>query len=107
MPDPLLPLLPPAHGAAGVVKHGQPLSLDDPLRVDLIVVGSVAVDPETGCRQGREARVGWEVTVSAHACLGAPKWTQEREAGCPPNCLEFCLMRGRQRARRPHPWLPG
>ena len=42
--------LPPSAHAAGVVKYGQPLSLDDKLRVDLIVVGSVAVDPETGCR---------------------------------------------------------
>ena len=36
--------------AAGVVKYGVPLSLDDKIKVDLIVVGSVAVDPETGCR---------------------------------------------------------
>jgi hypothetical protein len=40
----------PHASAAGVVKYGQPLSLDDKLKVDLIVVGSVAVDPETGCR---------------------------------------------------------
>ncbi|KAL4440528.1 hypothetical protein ABPG75_003529 [Micractinium tetrahymenae] len=39
--------------SAGVVKYGQPLSLDDRLKVDLIVVGSVAVDPETGCRLGK------------------------------------------------------
>lgn len=44
----------PLNAAAGVVKYGQPLSLDDKIKVDLIVVGSVAVDPETGCRCG-----GW------------------------------------------------
>lgn len=42
----------PCCGAAGVVKYGRPVSLDDPLAVDLIVVGSVAVDPLTGCRCG-------------------------------------------------------
>lgn len=39
-------LVPPA----GVAKHGTPVSLDDKVKVDLIVVGSVAVDPQTGCR---------------------------------------------------------
>ncbi|KAI3431325.1 hypothetical protein D9Q98_004383 [Chlorella vulgaris] len=39
--------------SAGVAKHGRPVSLDDPLKVDLIVVGSVAVDPLTGCRCGK------------------------------------------------------
>ncbi|PRW39368.1 5-formyltetrahydrofolate cyclo-ligase COG0212 [Chlorella sorokiniana] len=39
--------------SAGVVKYGVPLSLDDKIKVDLIVVGSVAVDPETGCRLGK------------------------------------------------------
>ncbi|PSC72008.1 5-formyltetrahydrofolate cyclo-ligase [Micractinium conductrix] len=39
--------------SAGVVKYGKPLGLDDRVTVDMIVVGSVAVDPETGCRLGK------------------------------------------------------
>jgi 5-formyltetrahydrofolate cyclo-ligase len=40
--------------SAGVKKHGAPLSLSSTLpRVDLIVVGSVAVDPVTGARIGK------------------------------------------------------
>jgi len=40
--------------SAGVKKHGAPLSLCSTLpRVDLIVVGSVAVDPVTGARIGK------------------------------------------------------
>eukprot|EP00250_Pteridium_aquilinum_P001796 c12007_g1_i1 orf=95-1588(+) len=39
--------------AAGVAKYGKPLGLDAKLKVDLIVIGSVAVDPKTGARLGK------------------------------------------------------
>lgn len=40
--------------SAGVAKYGSPLSLDSPgLKVDLIVVGSSAVDPANGARLGK------------------------------------------------------
>eukprot|EP00897_Mesotaenium_endlicherianum_P001422 jgi/Mesen1/1307/ME000013S00793 len=38
---------------AGLAKYGQPLSLFDKIKVDLIVIGSVAVDPKTGARLGK------------------------------------------------------
>lgn len=39
--------------SAGVAKHGKPIGLDATLKVDLIVIGSVAVDPRTGARLGK------------------------------------------------------
>lgn len=39
--------------ALGVAKYGKPLGLDAKLKVDLIVIGSVAVDPKTGARLGK------------------------------------------------------
>ncbi|KAI5077633.1 hypothetical protein GOP47_0007457 [Adiantum capillus-veneris] len=39
--------------AAGVAKYGKPLGLDAKLKVDLIVIGSVAVNPKTGARLGK------------------------------------------------------
>jgi 5-formyltetrahydrofolate cyclo-ligase len=39
--------------SAGVAKFGTPLSLDDKVKVDLLVIGSVAVDPKTGARLGK------------------------------------------------------
>ncbi|KAH1260602.1 5-formyltetrahydrofolate cyclo-ligase-like protein [Glycine max] len=33
--------------SVGVAKHGQPIGLDKKIKVDLIVIGSVAVDPRT------------------------------------------------------------
>lgn len=47
------PLLKECCTSAGVAKHGRPLSLDSTLRVDIIVVGSTAVDPITGARLGK------------------------------------------------------
>lgn len=51
-------LLPPdtikeACTSVGVAKHGKPIGLDENLKVDLIVIGSVAVDPKTGARLGK------------------------------------------------------
>ncbi len=43
---------PPWSLVAGVAKYGSPLSLDDKLKVDLIVVGSTAVD-RNGARLGK------------------------------------------------------
>lgn len=34
--------------SVGVAKHGRPIGLDEKIKVDLIVIGSVAVDPRTG-----------------------------------------------------------
>eukprot|EP01018_Ginkgo_biloba_P018575 Gb_16825 [translate_table: standard] len=42
-----------ACSSAGVAKYGKPISLDAKLKVDLIVIGSVAVDPRTGARLGK------------------------------------------------------
>ncbi|KAF4348377.1 hypothetical protein CsatB_006812 [Cannabis sativa] len=39
--------------SVGVAKHGRPIGLDEKLKVDLIVIGSVAVDPKTGARLGK------------------------------------------------------
>lgn len=39
--------------SAGVAKFGEALSLDTPIKVDLIVVGSSAVDPSSGARLGK------------------------------------------------------
>lgn len=39
--------------SVGVAKHGMPIGLDENLKVDLIVIGSVAVDPSTGARLGK------------------------------------------------------
>lgn len=42
-----------ACSAAGAVKYGKPRRTDARLKVDLIVIGSVAVDPKTGARLGK------------------------------------------------------
>lgn len=39
--------------SAGVAKYGRPIGLDEKIQVDLIVIGSVAVDPRTGARLGK------------------------------------------------------
>nr|XP_009797880.1 PREDICTED: 5-formyltetrahydrofolate cyclo-ligase-like protein COG0212 isoform X2 [Nicotiana sylvestris] len=39
--------------SAGVAKYGRPIGLDEKIKVDLIVIGSVAVDPRTGARLGK------------------------------------------------------
>lgn len=39
--------------SVGAAKYGRPIGLDEKLKVDLIVIGSVAVDPKTGARLGK------------------------------------------------------
>jgi len=39
--------------SVGVAKHGRPIGLDEKIKVDLIVIGSVAVDLRTGARLGK------------------------------------------------------
>lgn len=39
--------------SVGVAKYGRPIGLDEKLKVDVIVIGSVAVDPTTGARLGK------------------------------------------------------
>ncbi|XP_031500385.1 5-formyltetrahydrofolate cyclo-ligase-like protein COG0212 [Nymphaea colorata] len=39
--------------SVGVAKYGRAIGLDEKLKVDLIVIGSVAVDPKTGARLGK------------------------------------------------------
>lgn len=39
--------------SVGVAKYGKPIGLDEKIKVDLIVIGSVAVDPRTGARLGK------------------------------------------------------
>ncbi|KAI5068038.1 hypothetical protein GOP47_0016383 [Adiantum capillus-veneris] len=42
-----------ASSAAGAAKYGKPRGINAKLKVDLIVIGSVAVDPKTGVRIGK------------------------------------------------------
>ncbi|CAI0396186.1 unnamed protein product [Linum tenue] len=39
--------------SVGAAKYGRPIGLDEKIKVDLIVIGSVAVDPTTGARLGK------------------------------------------------------
>lgn len=39
--------------SVGVAKYGRPIGLGEKIKVDLIVIGSVAVDPNTGARLGK------------------------------------------------------
>ncbi|KAI7729808.1 hypothetical protein M8C21_003804 [Ambrosia artemisiifolia] len=39
--------------SVGVAKYGRPIGLDEKMKVDVIVIGSVAVDPKTGARLGK------------------------------------------------------
>lgn len=39
--------------SSGVAKYGMPVGLDDKIKVDLVVIGSVAVDPTSGARLGK------------------------------------------------------
>lgn len=39
--------------SVGVAKYGRPIGLDEKIKVDLIVIGSVAVDPKNGARLGK------------------------------------------------------
>ncbi|XP_078435156.1 nagB/RpiA/CoA transferase-like superfamily protein [Wolffia australiana] len=39
--------------SVGVAKYGKPIGLNENVNVDLIVLGSVAVDPKTGARLGK------------------------------------------------------
>ncbi|KAE8100401.1 hypothetical protein FH972_018304 [Carpinus fangiana] len=39
--------------SVGVAKYGRPIGLDENIKVDLIIIGSVAVDPTTGARLGK------------------------------------------------------
>ncbi|KAF0889182.1 hypothetical protein E2562_022445, partial [Oryza meyeriana var. granulata] len=45
--------IPEACTSVGAAKYGRPISLDEKIKVDLIVIGSVAVDPSTGARLGK------------------------------------------------------
>jgi 5-formyltetrahydrofolate cyclo-ligase len=38
---------------AGAAKYGKPIGTDAKLKVDMLVIGSVAVDPTTGARLGK------------------------------------------------------
>ncbi|CAN6344517.1 unnamed protein product [Urochloa humidicola] len=39
--------------SVGAAKYGRPIGLDERIKVDLIVIGSVAVDPSSGARLGK------------------------------------------------------
>ncbi|VAI14992.1 unnamed protein product [Triticum turgidum subsp. durum] len=45
--------IPEACTSVGAAKYGRPIGLDEVIKVDLIVIGSVAVDPSTGARLGK------------------------------------------------------
>lgn len=42
-----------ACSSVGAAKYGKPIDLDEKIIVDLLVIGSVAVDPNTGARLGK------------------------------------------------------
>ena len=42
--------IPEACTPVGAAKYGRPIGLDEKIKVDLIVIGSVAVDPNSGAR---------------------------------------------------------
>lgn len=50
--------------SAGVAKYGRPIGLEEKIKVDLIVLGSVAVNPMTGARLGKG-----EVSMCVNLCL--------------------------------------
>lgn len=50
--------------SVGVAKYGRAIGLDEKIKVDLIVLGSVAVNPQTGARLGKG-----EVIVSTNSKL--------------------------------------
>ncbi|KAJ4952481.1 hypothetical protein NE237_029313 [Protea cynaroides] len=39
--------------SVGIAKYGRPIYLDEKIKVDLIIIGSVAIDPNTGARLGK------------------------------------------------------
>ncbi|WVZ88515.1 hypothetical protein U9M48_035032 [Paspalum notatum var. saurae] len=45
--------IPEACTPVGAAKYGRPIGLDEKIKVDLIVLGSVAVDPKSGARLGK------------------------------------------------------
>ncbi|KAF8726274.1 hypothetical protein HU200_019732 [Digitaria exilis] len=45
--------IPEASTPVGAAKYGRPIGLDEKIKVDLIVIGSVAVDPNSGARLGK------------------------------------------------------
>ena len=54
----------------GVAKYGKPIGLDEKIKVDLIVIGSVAVDPKTGAQLGKgEVRVLLLALSSLHPSM--------------------------------------
>lgn len=53
--------------SVGAAKHGRPIGLDEKIKVDLIVIGSVAVDPRTGARLGKG-----EVSFPSSCCNQSP-----------------------------------
>lgn len=55
--------------SAGVAKYGKPIGLDEKLKVDLIVIGSVAVNPKTGARLGKGEVLIFSVLWFTHFLL--------------------------------------
>jgi 5-formyltetrahydrofolate cyclo-ligase len=53
--SPMVPMgcIPEACTSVGAAKYGRPIGLDERCKVDLIVIGSVAVDPNSGARLGK------------------------------------------------------
>jgi 5-formyltetrahydrofolate cyclo-ligase len=45
--------IPEACTPVGAAKYGRPIGLDEKIKVDLIVIGYVAVDPASGARLGK------------------------------------------------------
>ncbi|XP_059453764.1 5-formyltetrahydrofolate cyclo-ligase-like protein COG0212 [Corylus avellana] len=56
--------------SVGVAKYGRPIGLDEKIKVDLIIIGSVAVDPTTGARLGKGEGFA-ELEYGMLRCMGA------------------------------------
>ena len=42
-----------AYTPVGIAKYGRPIGLDEKVKVDLIVIGYVIIDPTTGAQLGK------------------------------------------------------
>lgn len=54
--------------SVGVAKYGKLIGLDEMIKVDLLVIGSVAVNPKTGARLGK-GEVTTHFFILFHYCI--------------------------------------
>ena len=69
--------------SVGVAKYGRPIRLDENIKVDLIVIGSVAVDPKTGARVGKGEVIMCTIMIAAYNFGGSAKFlSYDVQNGC-------------------------